>query len=337
MSAHTIYPRSTWRPKYRDGFGTRPIGQLETWEHHSVTTQLAATASLEAEIAEIQKLEQTGQVRFAGGISYTFVLPPSGRIFTGHSIDRIGAHTGGRNTGSAGICLLGNYETNRPTPQQEAALAWLLQHGVANGWWRKPAFNGGHRDVKATACPGRYAYERIPAVNALAAGTPAPAPSTPAPRRPVLAYGSRGTAVGELQTFLKALGLYTGAIDRSYGPATQRAVRAYQQLVGLEVDGVTGPRTWAKVDAGVKPAASTPAVLKVGSTGAGVEQLQRELNRVFPTYSRLTVDRSYGPLTRDVVREFQRRAKSEGRYRGDVDGIVGPLTRAALASYGVRL
>jgi hypothetical protein len=77
------------------------------------------------------------------------------------------------------------------------------------------------------------------------------------------------------------------------------------------------------------PAASSGAVLKVGSKGAEVGKLQAGLNRVFPVYSKLAVDDDFGAKTEAVVKEFQRRSGLT------VDGIVGVNTRAALHKYGV--
>lgn len=71
-------------------------------------------------------------------------------------------------------------------------------------------------------------------------------------------------------------------------------------------------------------------VLRRGSTGAAVRRLQRSLNAVFPAYSKLAVDGSYGPLTAGVVAEFQRRAGVP--VTGDVDAS----TQQALARHGVR-
>lgn len=67
-----------------------------------------------------------------------------------------------------------------------------------------------------------------------------------------------------------------------------------------------------------------------GSTGAAVGRLQRALNKVFPAYSRLTVDNSYGPLTAGVVAEFQRRAGLP------VTGNVDAATHQSLTRHGVR-
>jgi hypothetical protein len=74
-------------------------------------------------------------------------------------------------------------------------------------------------------------------------------------------------------------------------------------------------------------------VLRVGSKGAAVRALQAGLNKTFPAYSHLDVDGQFGPKTKAVVMEFQRRSKFKA---GDVNGIVGPATRKALNKNGVR-
>lgn len=74
------------------------------------------------------------------------------------------------------------------------------------------------------------------------------------------------------------------------------------------------------------------SVLRVGSSGARVKALQQGLNRVFPAYSHLQVDGEFGPHTKAVVMEFQRRS---GFPESSVNGIVGPLTRKHLNKAGV--
>jgi hypothetical protein len=117
--------------------------------------------------AAVRLLESIGQQRFGGGISYTFVVTPSGRVYEGHGVDRRGAHTGGRNSISRAICLVGNYEVDRPTAAQQDSVVALLQYGSDQGWWRQPRLNGGHRDAPgaSTSCPGRFAEALIPDIN----------------------------------------------------------------------------------------------------------------------------------------------------------------------------
>lgn len=56
-------------------------------------------------------------------------------------------------------------------------------------------------------------------------------------------YGSRGEEVRQIQTKLKRWGYYSGAIDGIYGSQTTSAVRWFQSKNGLNVDGISGPKT----------------------------------------------------------------------------------------------
>ena len=63
-----------------------------------------------------------------------------------------------------------------------------------------------------------------------------------------LRRGSSGTAVIVLQVRLEELGFDPGGIDGSFGPGTERAVRAFQDFNGLTVDGVVGDTTSAALN-----------------------------------------------------------------------------------------
>jgi hypothetical protein len=175
-----IIGRDQWGARYTAGDGPAPLPAREVWLHHSVTAAPAADAPEDADVAAVRELERIGEDRFGAGISYTHVIAPSGRVFEGHPIDRRGTHTGGRNSTSRGICWLGNYQDTEPTEAMVAATVALLQHGHAAGWWQRQTLAGGHRDVKATACPGTRAYRLIPDINRRAAGDAMPDQTAPA-------------------------------------------------------------------------------------------------------------------------------------------------------------
>jgi hypothetical protein len=167
-----VIPRATWKPRYSNG-ATNPQGQpiiigttaweaagRELWAHHSVTNPPGPDATLEQDCAHMREFEAIGQANFGQGISYTWVIMPSGRVFEGHSIDRRGAHTYQRNDRSRAVCFAGNYDV-RDLPDRMANAAALLLAEI------DAEFDGGHRDVYPTACPGRYAYARLGDINRL--------------------------------------------------------------------------------------------------------------------------------------------------------------------------
>ena len=57
--------------------------------------------------------------------------------------------------------------------------------------------------------------------------------------------GVRGVQVSELQADLHKAGFDPGPRDGVFGPVTERAVKASQQVNGLVVDGIVGPKTQA--------------------------------------------------------------------------------------------
>lgn len=61
---------------------------------------------------------------------------------------------------------------------------------------------------------------------------------------PVLKKGAKNDTVRALQSMLNGFGLTCGAIDGSFGPATDKAVRSYQSAMGLTPDGSVGRATW---------------------------------------------------------------------------------------------
>jgi N-acetylmuramoyl-L-alanine amidase len=164
-----IIPRAAWGAKYLAGFGPAPRA-TELWLHHSDTNSPGPDAPLTADIATVQLLERIGQERFGGGISYTYAVAQSGRVFEGTGPLRLGAHTKGHNTAGRAVVLIGDYMKTRPTDAQLDAVAELVRTGRAAGWWTVDRLTGGHRDASgaSTSCPGDAAWATIPTINSRA-------------------------------------------------------------------------------------------------------------------------------------------------------------------------
>lgn len=164
-----------------------------------------------------------------------------------------------------------------------------------------------------------------------AEGSTPPPPPPPAPdHSPILKRGSRGPKVADVQ---RALHLPTDGI---FGPATEAAVKKFQQQVRLTADGVVGPDTWAALRKHVHhgggghtpaPKPAPPAypgvLLRRGSKGKHVVTLQR---RLIQRGHRIAADGDYGPATESAVKRVQ------AKYKIAQDGIVGPQSWKAIFS-----
>lgn len=108
--------------------------------------------------------------------------------------------------------------------------------------------------------------------------------------------------------------------------------RRYDAIIAKIQGGAVPPPIPAQPSA---PNGSWAPTLQYGSSGAAVLELQRDMNRVFRGYPMMPLleDAEFGPATRAAVQEFQRRSPDNL----EPDGVVGPLTWASLAQFGVRL
>jgi N-acetylmuramoyl-L-alanine amidase len=133
--------------------------------------------------------------------------------------------------------------------------------------------------------------------------------------------GDRGREVVDLQTRLLALGLDLGnrGIDGVFGPKTELAVKAFQQDMGILVDGVVGEITWREiVEAGYKPGGRLLYLRQPPFRGADVMELQRMLNDL--GFDPGAVNGLFDERTARAIREFQRNAglTTEGVVDGEV-------------------
>lgn len=158
-----------------------------------------------------------------------------------------------------------------------------------------------------------------------------------------LTEGMAGGVVMAIQELLEALGYELGEVDGDFGPRTRAAVEAFQRANGLDVDGVVGPVTKAKLSELYAPiSGKTPLPTPNGTAPTWPGRffvLQSPLQagddiRVWQGQMgsrgwRLTVDGYYGKESYGVCKTFQ---AEKGLT---TDGICGPQTWDAAWSAAV--
>ena len=98
-----------------------------------------------------------------GDIGYHFVVDPAGRVWQGRPLTWQGAHVKDQNEGNIGVCVLGNYENQYPNAAQLATVESFVSQLMVQ-------YNVGvhqvytHRELAATACPGRNLQPRLVAM-----------------------------------------------------------------------------------------------------------------------------------------------------------------------------
>jgi hypothetical protein len=132
-------------------------------------------------------------------IGYNYLVDKYGQVFEGRwgGVDKnvVGAHAQGFNNGSAGVALIGRYDSASITPAARAALirvlAWRLDVAhvdpLSTFSWRStgnPKYPvgrmvtlrtvSGHRDTGFTTCPGSQLYGELPSITRAVAQTGLP-------------------------------------------------------------------------------------------------------------------------------------------------------------------
>jgi len=91
-----------------------------------------------------------------------------------------------------------------------------------------------------------FTFSSVAAPRAFAATTHTAVINSPLACPATISEGSTGNTVKKLQRDLNArfIGVTPLTVDGSFGPKTDARVRSWQDIVGLQVDGIVGPKTW---------------------------------------------------------------------------------------------
>jgi hypothetical protein len=157
VTGFTVLPRTQWNA---DSAVRGRLTPASPWTritvHHSAkySSEIGPLSSgnVAETIHDIQKVHVRDEGY--GDIGYHFLIDPTGRVWQGRSLEWQGAHANGaNNVGNIGICLLGDFNHERPDPRALAALEALTdalceRHHIA----RSRVY--GHRQLRSTECPG---------------------------------------------------------------------------------------------------------------------------------------------------------------------------------------
>lgn len=131
-------------PKGSKPYPKRNLSQIVRFVvHHSATTK-----GTPEEYAKYH-IENHGWP----GIGYHFVIQKDGTIYQTNALETISYNVESYNTGTVGICLTGNFESELLQAPQKEALVWLLKE-LASQLGPKPVLP--HSAFKATKCPGDH-------------------------------------------------------------------------------------------------------------------------------------------------------------------------------------
>ena len=176
--ALVVIPRSQWgaTPAHYDHMDRNRGGYRRITVHHSAEREPpslnGSVAQSSAAVRSIQKAHMDGKETGWGDIGYHFVIDPYGRVFEGRELAWQGAHAAGSNNiQNIGICLIGNFDEEKPTKAALDRLRQLID--TLRSKWKVPRNQVlTHQELKKTECPGRNLIRWVEAYRTM--GTVAP-------------------------------------------------------------------------------------------------------------------------------------------------------------------
>ncbi|XP_036336905.1 peptidoglycan-recognition protein SB1-like [Rhagoletis pomonella] len=158
--AFAIQPRSSWNAAAARS-PARISGKVDyVIIHHSDNPNGCSTpADCQRLIKNIQS-DHKGRRKFSD-IGYNFIIAGDGNSYEGRGFGLQGSHAPNYNRNSIGIVFIGNFENTTPSQTMLQNAKDLIEHAVQQGYLKDNYTLLGHRQTKATACPGQKLYDEI--------------------------------------------------------------------------------------------------------------------------------------------------------------------------------
>ena len=157
-----VIGRAEWGARHGRG-NVMPVRMVDTLVvHHDGIDRLTPDSTFSQDAEVIRIFEEYHAKKLTPDnprIAYTFIIPPSARIFEGCGWGRVGAHTGGHNSKTYGVCFAQNGAVTPLTSAQLVSLRQLRLDGVRNGYLSAKHSVKGHQDYNKPDCPGKLIYE----------------------------------------------------------------------------------------------------------------------------------------------------------------------------------
>lgn len=129
-----------------------------------------------------------------------------------------------------------------------------------------------------------------------------------------LSYGSSGSDVKKLQSYLNQVGNYGLDEDGVYGSKTQEAVKNYQSSNNLTVDGIAGNQTWGSLSDAVTKLSSNSGGTS-GTTGSDSQSTAQAAQ----DYSKYSYDPATDTAYQQALAALQQASAAVPTYKASYD------------------
>ncbi|CAD6211811.1 GSCOCT00003844001.2-RA-CDS [Cotesia congregata] len=127
--------------------------------HSSGGTGCNTQAICQAKVRNFQNFHM--DVKEWDDIGYNFLIGEDGNVYEGRGSGIKGAHFPAYNARSLGICFIGTFDKKIPAPAALKTAKAFLSHAVTLGKLQSNYALIGHRQGRATTCPGDKLFELI--------------------------------------------------------------------------------------------------------------------------------------------------------------------------------